>query len=239
MWNNVHAVRRLSGWLMIAVTLLLMGSAAVWLYHSPYFPIRKIKVEGRLQHADAEQIHEVAKRYIRGNILRADLNGAQAAFARMPWIAEAHVSRVLPDTVSVKLTERVPVARWDKEYLVDTRGELFAVPYEGELPEFQGQKGSEKIMAERFARFQTALARQKLAVRKLVYTQRSAWSAELDNGLTVRLGREQEQERLERFAAAWPKLIAPQAESLEYVDMRYKDGFAVRKRKPETAKQSN
>ncbi|MDO5058688.1 MAG: cell division protein FtsQ/DivIB [Neisseria sp.] len=231
MWDNVQVMRRLSGWLLVLVFLLLAVSGAVWLYHSHYFPIKQIKIEGNLKHADAAEIQAVAQKYIRGNILRADLNGAQGAFAQMPWIADAQVSRLLPDTVYVKLTERVPVARWDKDRLVDSSGELFTVPYDAPLPLFAGQEGAEKEMVEHLAVFQTALKPAKLAVQKLIYTPRSAWSIILDNGLTVRLGRERERERLNRFTAVWQPLIAPKAEQLEYVDMRYKDGFAVRKRK--------
>lgn len=231
MSNKVYALRRLSGWLVVAVGLLLVVSAAVWLYRSPYFPVRQIKIEGRLQHADAGEIRALAQQYIRGNILNTDVNGAQAAFARLPWIAEAQVSRLLPDTVVVRLAERVPVARWDEERLADMRGELFGVSYGQPLPLLEGQPGTEKDMVEHLLLFQNILNKHRLKITKLVYTPRSAWSVVLDNGITVRLGREYERERLKRFVAAWPALIAPQAADLEYVDMRYKDGFAVRKNK--------
>ena len=61
----------------------------------------------------------IAARYIRGNVFKADLNGAQAAFAAMPWIAKAEVRRRLPDTVEIRLSERVPVAYWEDGGLVD------------------------------------------------------------------------------------------------------------------------
>ncbi|MDO4696414.1 MAG: cell division protein FtsQ/DivIB [Neisseria sp.] len=231
MSNNVYALRRLSGWLVVAVGLLLMVSAVVWLYRSPYFPVRQIKIEGRLKHADAGEIRALAQQYIRGNILNTDVNGAQAAFARLPWIADAQVSRLLPDTVVVRLEERIAVARWDEETLADTQGELFGVPYDQPLPSLEGPAGTEKDMVEHLLSFQNILKKRNLTVAKLVYTPRSAWSVVLDNGITVRLGREYERERLKRFAEVWPVLLEPQAAELEYVDMRYKDGFAVRKTK--------
>lgn len=54
----------------------------------------------------------------------------------------------------------------------------------------------------------------------------------LDNGITVRLGREHENARLQQFAAVWPGILRAQQSGLAYVDMRYKDGFAVRERAP-------
>ncbi|MDO4998099.1 MAG: cell division protein FtsQ/DivIB [Neisseria sp.] len=228
---KVQIMHRLSRWLLGVVFLFLLGSVGVWLYHSDYFPIKSVRLQGSLKHSNLTELHAIAKKYIRGNILRADLNGAQAAFAQMPWIAEARVSRRLPDVVEIKLVERVPVARWDEHRLVDTRGELFTVPYENNLPIFEGQEGTGQDMVRHYAQFQTLLQKHKLQIVKLIYTSRSAWSIILSNGLEIRLGREHEQERLLRFIQVWPSLIAPQTARLEYVDMRYKDGFSVREKK--------
>ncbi|MGF6148533.1 Cell division protein FtsQ [Kingella potus] len=230
MWNNAQTLSRVSGWLYAAVAVLLLCSAAVWLYRSPHFPVKQVNINGRLRYSDSGQLQQVAQQYIRGNIFRADLNGAQAAFARLPWIAKAEVRRRLPDAVDISLTERIPVAHWDEGRLLDSEGNPFAATWEGdgELPEFKGQEGSGKIMAEHLDIFRRELAKQKLAVAVLSRTPRSAWEIVLDNGIRIRLGRENETERLARFVEAWPKLLRPQADRLEYVDMRYRDGFAVR-----------
>ena len=52
----------------------------------------------------------------------------------------------------------------------------------------------------------------------------------LDNKITVYLGRENENERLNRFTEVWRSILKPQQPALDYVDMRYKDGFAIRQR---------
>lgn len=54
---------------------------------------------------------------------------AQARIAKLPWVAEAIVERHLPDTVLVKLTERLPMARWQHDnhtVVIDTEGKLLA-----------------------------------------------------------------------------------------------------------------
>jgi len=132
MWNNARILRRVSSWLYAAVALLLIASAAVWLYRSSYFPVKQINIDGRLRHTDAGELQQVAQQYIRGNIFRADLNGAQAAFVKLPWIAKAEVRRRLPDTVDIRLTERIPVAHWDEGRLLD--GTVFDSSYERKEP---------------------------------------------------------------------------------------------------------
>ena len=49
----------------------------------------------------------------------------------------------------------------------------------------------------------------------------------LDNGVQVRLGRQQIDARFERFMLAAAKLVSQRAADIAYVDMRYSNGFAV------------
>ncbi|UOO82179.1 cell division protein FtsQ/DivIB [Uruburuella testudinis] len=230
MWDNAGAMRRITRWLFTLVLLLLLGAGAVWLYHSPHFPIKQVRIEGDLQRVSSSQLQTVAQKYIRGNIFSADLNGAQQAFEKLPWIAKAQVRRRLPDVVEIHLVERIPVARWQGAGLVDSDGRVFQAATDETFPEFDGQPGTGATMVAHYAEFSRILEPQGLAIAKLEYTPRSAWSVVLTNGVNVRLGREQETPRLQRFAAVWPGILRAQQGNLDYVDMRYKDGFAVRHR---------
>ena len=49
-----------------------------------------------------------------------------------------------------------------------------------------------------------------------------------DGGLAVELGRGDWKARAQRFAAAWPRL-AEDARATRYADLRYPNGFALRK----------
>jgi cell division protein FtsQ len=50
----------------------------------------------------------------------------------------------------------------------------------------------------------------------------------LKDGLVVELGREQMEERLARFAAAYSQYMAAMKAPVKYVDLRYRNGFAAR-----------
>lgn len=223
-------MRRTLAWLYLAVLLMLLSAAAIWLYHSPYLPIRRIDIEGDLVRSDRGELRRLAQKHIRGGILKADLNSAQEAFSRLPWIAKAQVRRRLPDTVEIILVERKPAARWRDGRLLDSEGNLFSARLDEKtgLPLFEGWDDEGKIMLSRWRDFQKELRPLGLNVKKLTYTARASWELELDNGITVRLGRGDEIERIKRFAAVWPDTLRPQAGRLAYIDMRYSDGFAVR-----------
>lgn len=230
MLDNAYLMKRISNYVLIIVLVLFTVSVGFWLYHSPYFPIKQVRINGKLQHTSSQVVQEIAKKHIHGSILRADLNQAQKAFAELPWIAQAEVSRLLPDVVEVNLTERVLVARWTDGRLLDKEGLLFHADYDQTLPIFEGVEGTQKQMLLYFEQFQNTLKPTRLTISRLIYTPRSAWSLVLNNGLTVRLGRENEHERLHTFVQSWRNIIEPQVQQLEYVDMRYKDGFAIRQK---------
>lgn len=228
MWDNAGALKRATRWLMALVVLILLGAAAVWVYNSPYFPVKQVKIEGDIKRTGGKQLQTVAQKYIRGNIFRADLNGAQEAFAKLPWVDKVTVRRRLPDTVEINLVERTPVARWKESGLIDSNGNLFNAATDEKFPTFSGEAGTGKIMVGHYNEFSAILKPLDLKIAELEYSARSAWSVGLDNGITVRLGREHAAKRLQRFADMWPGILKAQQGNLAYVDMRYRDGFAVR-----------
>jgi len=56
---------------------------------------------------------------------------------------------------------------------------------------------------------------------------RGAWEFDLANGVTVRLGRRQIDERFDKFMIAALKLVTQRGDDISYIDMRYTNGFAI------------
>lgn len=124
MWDNAEAMERLTRWLLVMMAMLLAASGLVWFYNSNHLPVKQVSLKGNLVYSDKKALGSLAKEYIHGNILRTDINGAQEAYRRYPWIASVMVRRRFPDTVEVVLTERKPVARWGDHALVDGEGNV-------------------------------------------------------------------------------------------------------------------
>ena len=66
----------------------------------------------------------------------------------------------------------------------------------------------------------------------MLLSPRYAWQLRLSNGITLELGRDQLKEpvlqRLARFVAFYPQTLGSLNRRLEYVDLRYPSGFALR-----------
>lgn len=229
LWDNAYALRRIVLWLYAVVFCCIVGAFGVWLVNSSEFPVRHVRINGKVEHISAARLQQTATDHISGNIFRVDINTIQAAYEKLPWIKSAQVRRLWPDTVIVDLTEHEPIARWNHNFLIDADGDTFQVENAAvSLPELTGQSGTEKSAAATYHTLAQILERHHLKAAALENSDRGAWTLTLDNGLKLILGRTQTRERLERLMLVWDEAIAPQVGQLEYIDLRYRDGFAVR-----------
>jgi len=85
-----------------------------------------------------------------------------------------------------------------------------------------------KIMVEEFLEFQAILVPTNLKISRMDYSSRSSRELTLENGIRLHLGRVDAPNRLRRFVQAWHEILKERAADVQYVDLRYKDGFAVR-----------
>jgi cell division protein FtsQ len=93
--------------LAVLVALFLGYRAAA---SASLFQVRKIDVTGSSR-TSAEEIAGVTRRAVaRTGVWRADLSAVSADLQRLPGVRRATVTRVLPDGLRVRVTERVPIA---------------------------------------------------------------------------------------------------------------------------------
>ena len=79
-----------------------------------------------------------------------------------------------------------------------------------ELPRLDGPEGTESLVAQRFLAVQDRLGGLGLQVAALRLDARGAWELDLSTGVTVRLGRRQVDERMDRFVEFGAQVIAGQ-----------------------------
>lgn len=75
-----------------------------------FFQVRKVEVQGASRISADEVQALVRKEVEKTGVWKADLKGMSTRLEKLPWIRTAIVSRVLPDGIRVRITERVPRA---------------------------------------------------------------------------------------------------------------------------------
>lgn len=228
MWDRPTLLNATADALFALAVLLAVAAAAVYTARLPQFALREVRVAGELKHVTREQVEDVVRREVKGGFFTVNLGAARAAFERLPWVRGAKVRREWPARLDVVLEEHTPLARWGNEALVNTQGEVFRAAFDGELPVFVGPEGSAREIAIQYRYFQRSLKAIGQAPVQVLVNARRAWQLKLGDGLTLELGREDIEARLARFVALHDRTIGRLGRRVDYVDLRYANGFAVR-----------
>lgn len=213
---------------MVVTGGLMLYALAGRLLHQTVFPVRAIRIEGTLQHVTRDQIGLIVKEDLSGNIFTVDIARLQAAFGQLPWVRHVDISRRWPDQLVVNLEEQQAAARWGENGLVNPYGEVFQAAANTALPELDGPPQSAPRLLQEYGIFAHTLAPLQLKPVRLALSPRRAWALTLSNGLTIKLGRDQAEQRLARFVQVYPQLMGTLKAPPIYVDLRYTSGFAMR-----------
>lgn len=247
MWNDVKALNHLTRAMLGGLVLAVMFALYHWIAAHAMFDLVSVQIKPAhsmpLRYIDVATVRSTALPKIRGNYFSADLNTARAAFESVPWVQHASVRREWPNQLIVLVDEYQVLGTWGGEEgrLISVDGVLFTANLaeaeaEGVLPELDGPDQSAREVALRLADLREWLKPVGLAPHSLKLSQRYAWSAKLDNGIVLNLGRVTDraamQARVTRFVTVYPQLAAAWPGTIESVDMRYPNGLALKRRSP-------
>jgi len=233
MWDDPRKLNAIALVLVVAALAMLLWGGIAWAVRQPVFAIRRVVIDGSLVRANPSHISAVIREELRGTFFTMRLPEARASLQKVPWVKSVALRRRWPDRLEVSVVEHEPLARWNDSGLVDTEGEAFSADFDGELPQFNGPEGTSSQLAARFRDFGSALASRALAISELQLSPRGAWRIKTTGSapLTIELGRSAPGERLMRFVAYHARTLGALARAgtrVEYVDLRYRNGFAVR-----------
>ncbi len=229
MWDK-PALLNWTANLLFALSVVVMLYAALYVVvHLPIFPLREVKVEGQLNHVNREQVKLIVAKHLKGNFFTLDLLKTRDTFEKLPWARKVSVRRRWPDKLEVVIEEHQALARWGSVALVNTHGELFHAASGSELPVFYGPGDGVIEVASQFAEFSKTLKNANLDIANLALTPRRAWQITTTNGMVVELGRVEMQPRLQKFVSVYRNTIAALNMKVTYADLRYSNGFAIRR----------
>lgn len=228
MWDNAPLLRNIANALIAFSVLAVLYGAIHYTVHLPgLFPLHSVRLDAAPQRVMPEDVLKVVRSEVDGNFFTVDIERVRQSLEQLPWVRSVSVRREFPDRLSVSLEEHRVLARWNGDALVNTHGEVFSAYSEETLPVFIGQDGDSFEIRQRYDEFGKQLAPLNLKVTQVALTPRHAWQLHLSNGMVLELGREEMEQRLARFVAVYPYSLAAMEGSVRYVDLRYRNGFAL------------
>ncbi|QYY31186.1 cell division protein FtsQ/DivIB [Cupriavidus pinatubonensis] len=247
MWHNARLLNLIASALYALVALMALAAGLLWLAQRPVFAITHVVVAsmdgGALRHVNAPSVRSNALGKLTGNFFTLDLNAARLVFESVPWVRRASVRREWPNGLAVEVEEHEALGTWgaaDSGRLINTYGEVFVAntaeaEEDAQLLALDGPPDSEGDVIEKLEVMREWFKPLKAEPLSVALSGRYAWRTKLSNGMVVELGREQNDEeraameqRVKRFVAAWPQVTEQWGKQIDYADLRYPNGFAIR-----------
>lgn len=212
------------------VFMLLFSFFSSQIKNAAYFPVRDVKIFGA-QHVDHDGVQKIISPMISEGFFGVDVDKIKERILQLPWVAQVVVRRVWPDLVVVAINEKKPVALWNNNNLLSSAGELFTpdmTTYPVGLPQLAGPAGEQILMAQYYAKMNSILMPLHSKITRLELTPSMAWSLTLENGMKLSIGHKDILTRLNHFVKVYPKIVGDRVSDVEYIDLRYPNGMAVR-----------
>jgi len=247
MWHNARLLNLIASVLYALVALMALGAGLLWLAQRPVFAITHVELHAMdgqaLRHVNGPSVRANALGKLSGNFFTLDLNAARQAFESVPWVRHASVRREWPNGLAVEVEEHEALGTWgspESGRLLNTYGEVFVAntaeaEEDAQLLALDGPPDSEADVVEKLEVMRQWFKPLKAEPLSVALSSRYAWRTRLSNGMVIELGREQTDEdraameaRVKRFVAAWPQVTEQVGKQVEYADLRYPNGFAIR-----------
>jgi len=232
-------------WGIGAIGLLILIVLLVWFADFARDPERsavtRVDVLGTVDFADRDAISSTTRDFLADGFFLLDIDGLRRALEARPWVAKAHIRRSYPERVILDVEEREPAARFNDDSLISKRLVLFKPPqlqpgnarstewqdFFASLPALRGAPGRHEAVLGAYRRYEQQLKPFGVGIESLDEDDRGAQTLMLANGITVRLGIEDRELRMQRFMDVYERLVPLQQHDAMSFDMRYSNGFAL------------
>ncbi|NNC72083.1 MAG: FtsQ-type POTRA domain-containing protein [Sphingomonadaceae bacterium] len=243
-WDEA-AIRRTSTWGVLGLVGLAVLAGAFMLrvpqmvgwqvgegFGKLGFTVERVEILG-IDQMERLPVYAVALDQRSMAMPNVDLDEIRERVEAFSWVGEARVSRRLPDTLVIAITERQPVAIWQHDrqlYLVDVDGEVLQqVPLDAmpDLPLIIGPSANHQV-----ANFEGLMDRAPSLLPMLegaTWVGNRRWDLRFQSGETLALpeGEEDAARALIRFARM-DGVTGLLGEGFRRFDMRVPDRFVVR-----------
>ncbi|MBX3709320.1 MAG: cell division protein FtsQ/DivIB [Gammaproteobacteria bacterium] len=200
---------------------------------SQCFPIRTVRVYG-IYHVNHQEVQRLLTPLVSRGFFTINVEYIRDQLLQMPWISDLYVRRVWPDQVEITIVEKKPAAKWNGKSLLSEAGELFIPKQEinqQDLPQFTGPEGQQIFMLRYFHNMNRLLWPLHVKISYLELTPFFTWKLTLNNGITMQIGHKDILTRLSHFVKVYPKIVGTHPLGVDYIDLRYSNGMAVRWKK--------
>lgn len=219
-------------WVLASVLLSVVLAGAIWLPGLlDQRPIETVKVEGVKDPRRQQEVQlTLSSTVSEHNFFTLSLSRVHGEVGALAWVEDVAVRRQWPDTLVVRIEERVPVVVWNDRTLVSASGETFDALHKYSLtglPRLSGPEDRLRDVMEYYHGMSRVLAARGLRIDTLDVDARLTARLTLSDGLQLVVDRDGYARKLRAFVQLHESVLAGDSRVPARVDLRYADGMAV------------
>ncbi|HLB42608.1 MAG TPA: cell division protein FtsQ/DivIB [Gammaproteobacteria bacterium] len=222
------------------IKVMMLGAITLWAVFllndfklSRFFPINIVRVYG-VHHLDRQELQDLLLPFAEQGFFAMNVDNIRDRLSQLPWVSSSFVRRYWPNQLQIIINEQQVLAIWNDRHLLSLTGELFSPDretYPHALPRLIAQEGKQMVMIRYFHAINRLLQPLHVTISVLELTPDDVWKLVLSNGIILQMGQKDILTRLNRFVKVYPKIIGNRTIDVEYIDLRYSNGVAVKWKK--------
>ena len=216
------------------VILLIIFSATFFLFFSLLNQsITKIQYITEMKRVSPDDLSGISSKIYDEGFLKINLSDIKEEIEQVNWVKSVSLERRWPDQINILIEEEDIIGWWNKDSIINSKGNLFSLDQQS-LPsgliEFYGPNGQQAIVYEKYLLFSEELITRGILIEKVTLDFKGSWTITIRPNIALRFGKENISERFDRFLTIWDESLLDNLAVIEYIDLRYTEGFSVKKR---------
>lgn len=224
-WTRVPAI------LLMIAPLLLAAAAYFWMQRPENLTIKSVEVTGDLKYLNQESLQPIIAPFVATNLFLLEAKALETELEFNSWVYSASLTKLWPDKLRITIHEERPIAFWGDDSMLNEFGEIIDAELaekEGQLPVLYSPQDNGRGMVEDYLKVQKWTKDFPIEILEFREDSRGSWQLKLANGLTVNIGRVQQERRIRRFVVGYRRELMDNISKIHTVDLRYTNGFAVK-----------
>ena len=215
--------------LLIFFILFVFG----FIYDSINQPITSINIEGDLKRISKKGIETVVLELQNQGFLLVNQSKYKDKLEAIDWVKSVKINKQWPNTINLIVIEDDVIGLWNERLLLNSSGELYALDQRvvpDELIQFFGPEDRENEVYTKYKLYNDELATRGILIEEIQLGLRGSWVITVRPSIKIKLGKEDTEERFERFLTIWDQSLLENFELISYIDLRYSEGFVIKRK---------
>lgn len=213
--------------------LVSVVAAALLLFSELNRPIEQVRIEGHLSAQERELLAEALVAHEDEAILSVDLPAVVEDVNALGWPQNVSVRRQWPDTLVLRIQKQGVIAHWNADrYLTNNGRVIEQADVLGSLPSLEVENIEPEAALATLQRLDELARLHGLRIARLNHSVTQGWWLLQNDGVRVNLGRSDPvsalSQRYQRFLRVRAALPQAQVATIEYADVRYTNGVALK-----------